>query len=565
LQAIKTTLKQMTDIEIAQKVTAKHIREIAKKLNIQEENLEYYGNEKAKLPLSLVDEKNIDQSNLILVTAITPTPAGEGKTTTSIGLSDGLNHIGKKSVVVLREPSLGPVFGMKGGAAGGGWSQVIPMVDINLHFTGDFHAICMANNLLAALIDNNIQSKSKNLGIDPRTVIWKRCMDMNDRSLRNIITGLGGKTGGIPNETGFNITAASEIMAILCLCKDLENLQEMCGNIYVADTFEGKAVYAKELNASGAIAVLLKDAIKPNLVQTLEGNPAIIHGGPFANIAQGTNSIIATKMGMSLSEYVVTEAGFAADLGAEKFLNIKCRKANLSPKAVVVVATIRALKYHGGKPLDRLTEEDVDALEKGIPNLEKHIESIQSFGLPVVVAINAFKDDTEAEKELIYAHCKKLGVPVALSYGWADGGKGCIELAEKVVTAAEGCNQKYTPTYDLEDAPLTKIEKICRKIYGAKNVVLTTIAKRQLKRFEDLGYGKLPICMAKTQKSLSDNEKLIGRPENFDIHIREFEIATGAGFIIPIAGNMLRMPGLPVTPSAEKIEIDRDGKITGLF
>ncbi|MFT6166167.1 MAG: formate--tetrahydrofolate ligase [Vicingaceae bacterium] len=565
MQAIKTTLKQMTDIEIAQKVTAKHIREIAKKLNIQEENLEYYGNEKAKLPLSLVDEKNIDQSNLILVTAITPTPAGEGKTTTSIGLSDGLNHIGKKSVVVLREPSLGPVFGMKGGAAGGGWSQVIPMVDINLHFTGDFHAICMANNLLAALIDNNIQSKSKNLGIDPRTVIWKRCMDMNDRSLRNIITGLGGKTGGIPNETGFNITAASEIMAILCLCKDLENLQEMCGNIYVADTFEGKAVYAKELNASGAIAVLLKDAIKPNLVQTLEGNPAIIHGGPFANIAQGTNSIIATKMGMSLSEYVVTEAGFAADLGAEKFLNIKCRKANLSPKAVVVVATIRALKYHGGKPLDRLTEEDVDALEKGIPNLEKHIESIQSFGLPVVVAINAFKDDTEAEKELIYAHCKKLGVPVALSYGWADGGKGCIELAEKVVTAAEGCNQKYTPTYDLEDAPLTKIEKICRKIYGAKNVVLTTIAKRQLKRFEDLGYGKLPICMAKTQKSLSDNEKLIGRPENFDIHIREFEIATGAGFIIPIAGNMLRMPGLPVTPSAEKIEIDRDGKITGLF
>lgn len=555
----------MTDIEIAQKVTAKHIREIAKKLNIQEENLEYYGNEKAKLPLSLVDEKNIDQSNLILVTAITPTPAGEGKTTTSIGLSDGLNHIGKKSVVVLREPSLGPVFGMKGGAAGGGWSQVIPMVDINLHFTGDFHAICMANNLLAALIDNNIQSKSKNLGIDPRTVIWKRCMDMNDRSLRNIITGLGGKTGGIPNETGFNITAASEIMAILCLCKDLENLQEMCGNIYVADTFEGKAVYAKELNASGAIAVLLKDAIKPNLVQTLEGNPAIIHGGPFANIAQGTNSIIATKMGMSLSEYVVTEAGFAADLGAEKFLNIKCRKANLSPKAVVVVATIRALKYHGGKPLDRLTEEDVDALEKGIPNLEKHIESIQSFGLPVVVAINAFKDDTEAEKELIYAHCKKLGVPVALSYGWADGGKGCIELAEKVVTAAEGCNQKYTPTYDLEDAPLTKIEKICRKIYGAKNVVLTTIAKRQLKRFEDLGYGKLPICMAKTQKSLSDNEKLIGRPENFDIHIREFEIATGAGFIIPIAGNMLRMPGLPVTPSAEKIEIARDGKITGLF
>ncbi|MDB4061576.1 formate--tetrahydrofolate ligase [Vicingaceae bacterium] len=555
----------MTDIEIAQKVTAKHIREVAKSLNIQEENLEYYGNEKAKLPLSLVDEKSIDQSNLILVTAITPTPAGEGKTTTSIGLSDGLNHVGKKSVVVLREPSLGPVFGMKGGAAGGGWSQVIPMVDINLHFTGDFHAISTANNLLSALIDNNIQSKSRNLGIDPRTVIWKRCMDINDRSLRNIISGLGGKAGGIPNETSFNITAASEIMAILCLCIDLENLQEMCGNIYVADTFEGKAVYARDLNASGAIAVLLKNAINPNLVQTLEGNPAIIHGGPFANIAQGTNSIIATKMGMSLGDYVVTEAGFAADLGAEKFLNIKCRKAGLSPKAVVVVATIRALKYHGGQPLNQLTEENVDALEKGIPNLEKHIESIQSFGLPVVVSVNAFNSDTEAEKAAVYAHCEKMGVPVALSYGWADGGKGCTELAEKVVTAAASCKQNFIPTYTLEDAPLTKIEKICRTIYGAKNVVLTVKAKCQLERFEDLGYSKLPICMAKTQKSLSDNEKLIGRPENFDIHIREFEIAAGAGFIIPIAGNMLRMPGLPVTPSAEKIEIDSNGTISGLF
>ena len=555
----------MTDIEIAQKVTAEHIREVAKKLNIREESLEYYGNEKAKLPLNLIDEENVTKGNLILVTAITPTPAGEGKTTVSIGLNDGLNHIGKKSAVVLREPSLGPVFGMKGGAAGGGWSQVIPMVDINLHFTGDFHAIGMANNLLAALIDNNIQSKSKNLGIDPRTVIWKRCLDMNDRALRNIVTALGGKAGGVPRETGFNITAASEIMAILCLCKNMENLQEMCGNIYIGDTFEGKAIYARDLHASGAITVLLKDAIKPNLVQTLEGNPAIIHGGPFANIAQGTNSIIATKMGLSLSKYVVTEAGFAADLGAEKFLNIKCRKANLSPKAVVIVATIRALKYHGGKPLINVTEEDVDALVKGMPNLEKHIESIQSFGLPVVVSVNAFNSDTEAEKELIYAHCKKLGVPVALSYGWADGGKGCIELAKKVVAAVETCDEKFKPTYDIEDAPLTKIEKICKKIYGAKNVVLTAKAKRQLRRFEDLGYSGLPICMAKTQKSLSDNEKLIGRPENFDIHIREFEIATGAGFIIPIAGNMLRMPGLPLIPSAEKIKMDRDGTITGLF
>jgi formate--tetrahydrofolate ligase len=555
----------MTDIEIAQKVTGEHIREVAKKLDITEENLEYYGTKKAKLPLDLIDEQHASKSNLILVTAITPTPAGEGKTTTSIGLNDGLNHIGKKAVVVLREPSLGPVFGMKGGAAGGGWSQVIPMVDINLHFTGDFHAIGMANNLLAALIDNNIQSKSKSLGIDPRTVTWKRCMDMNDRALRNIVSGLGGKTGGVPRETGFNITAASEVMAILCLCKDLENLQEMCGNIYIGRTFEGKAVYVKDLNAAGAMAVLLKDAIKPNLVQTLEGNPAILHGGPFANIAQGTNSIIATKMGLSLGEYVVTEAGFAADLGAEKFLNIKCRKANLSPKAVVVVATIRALKYHGGKPLNNLTEEDLDALEKGIPNLEKHIESIQSFGLPVVVSVNAFTSDTEAEKELIYSHCEKIGVPVALSYGWADGGKGCIELAEKVVAAVQACKAKFKPTYDLEDAPLTKIEKICKKIYGANNVVLTALAKRQLKRFEDLGYGKLPICMAKTQKSLSDNEKLIGRPENFDIHIREFEIATGAGFIIPIAGNILRLPGLPLTPAAENIKMDSDGTITGLF
>ncbi|AFU69450.1 formate--tetrahydrofolate ligase [Psychroflexus torquis ATCC 700755] len=555
----------MTDIEIAQKVKADHIKRIAEKLDIKEAYLEYYGNEKAKLPLDLIDKEKVDQSNLILVTAITPTPAGEGKTTTSIGLSDGLNCIGKKSVVVLREPSLGPVFGMKGGATGGGWSQVIPMVDINLHFTGDFHAIAMANNLLAALIDNNIQNRSKNLGIDPRTVIWKRCMDMNDRSLRNIVSSLGGKAGGIPSETGFNITAASEIMAILCLCKNLENLQEMCSNIYIGDTFEGKAVYAKDLNASGAMAVLLKDAIKPNLVQTLEGNPAIIHGGPFANIAQGTNSIIATKMGMSLGDYVVTEAGFAADLGAEKFLNIKCRKANLSPKAVVIVATIRALKYHGGLPLDRLTEENLEALEKGIPNLERHIESIQSFGLPIVVSINAFNGDTEAEKNLIYVYCKKIGVPVVLSYGWAEGGKGCIELAEKVVAAAQTCKAKFTPTYDLKDSSLTKIEKICRRIYGANNVVLTAKAKKQLNKFEGLGYGNLPICMAKTQKSLSDNEKLLGRPRNFDIHIREFEIAAGAGFIIPIAGNILRMPGLPLTPSSEKIKIDRKGTISGLF
>lgn len=555
----------MTDIEIAQKVKAQHIREIAKKLQIKEESLEYYGKEKAKLPLDLLNDEIVNNGNLILVTAITPTPAGEGKTTVSIGLNDGLNRIGKKSVVVLREPSLGPVFGMKGGAAGGGWSQVIPMVDINLHFTGDFHAIAMANNLLAALIDNNIQSKSKSLGIDPRTVIWKRCIDMNDRALRNIVAALGGKAGGIPRETGFNITAASEIMAILCLCKNMDDLQEMCGKIYIGDTFGGEAVFAKDLNCTGAIAVLLKDAIKPNLVQTLEFNPAIIHGGPFANIAQGTNSIIATKMGLSLADYVVTEAGFAADLGAEKFLNIKCRRAELSPKAVVLVATIRALKYHGGKSLNSLTEEDLGALEMGIPNLERHIESIQSFGLPVVVSVNAFSSDTDKEKELICEHCKKLGVPVALSYGWAQGGEGCIDLAEKVVEAALTSKETFMPTYELDDSPITKIEKICRRIYGANNVKLTEKAKSQLNRFEDLGFGNLPICMAKTQKSLSDNEKLIGRPRNFDIHIREFEIAAGAGFLIPIAGTMLRMPGLPLTPSAENIKMDDDGKISGLF
>lgn len=555
----------MTDIEIAHSVAPKHIREVAEKINVKESDLEYYGNQKAKLPLELIDEKKVESSNLILVTAITPTPPGEGKTTSSIGLSDGLNQIGKKSVVVLREPSLGPVFGIKGGAAGGGWSQVIPMVDINLHFTGDFNAIGMANNLLAALIDNNIQSKNRSLGIDPRTVIWKRCMDMNDRALRNIVAALGGKTGGVPRETGFNITAASEIMAILCLCKNLNDLQRMCGEIYIGDTFEGKPVYAKDLNAEGAMAVLLKDAIKPNLVQTLEGNPAIIHGGPFANIAQGTNSIIATKMGMSLGDYVVTEAGFAADLGAEKFLNIKCRKANISPKAVVIVATIRALKYHGGKALNEITKEDLTALEKGIPNLEKHIEAIQSFGLAVVVSVNTFSSDTDAEKELLFKHCEKLGIPVALSSGWADGGKGCIDLAQKVVKAAEGNSSKFKPSYELEDQPLVKIEKICKNIYGANGVELSAKAKNQLKRFEDLGYGNLPVCMAKTEKSLSDNEKLKGRPTNFNIHIREFEIAAGAGFIVPIAGNMLRMPGLPQIPSAENIKMDKNGEITGLF
>ena len=555
----------MNDLDIAHSVQAKHIRDIAAKINIPEDLLEYYGKDKAKLPLHLIDEEKVQASNMILVTAITPTPAGEGKTTTSIGLADGLNRIGKQTITVLREPSLGPVFGIKGGAAGGGWSQVIPMEDINLHFTGDFHAIEKANNLLAALIDNNIQSKTRSLGIDSRTVLWKRAMDMNDRALRSIIAGLGGRPGGFARETGFNITAASEVMAILCLSTSLEDMKERFGNIYVGDTFSGKPVFARDLNAHGAMAVLMKDAIKPNLVQTLEGNPAIIHGGPFANIAQGTNSILATKMGMSLSDYVVTEAGFGADLGAEKFMNIKCRAAGISPKAIVLVATIRALKYHGGKSLDTLTQEDVDALIAGLPNLDRHVESLRSFGLPVVISINAFSSDTEAEKQALMSHCEELGVPAALSYGWEKGGEGCVDLAEKVAEAAEKCTTTFFATYDLADSVRTKMEAVTQTIYGAKNVILSNEAARQLKRFEALGFGHLPVCIAKTQKSLSDDEKKLGRPENFDINIREFEIAAGAGFIIPIAGSILRMPGLGAVPAAEKITIDDNGQIEGLF
>ncbi len=555
----------MTEIQIAQSVTPKHIREIAAKLAIPEEKLEYYGNDKAKIPLEIIDEEKIKENNLILVTAITPTPPGEGKTTTSIGLVDALNILNKKAVAVIREPSLGPVFGIKGGAAGGGWSQVIPMVDINLHFTGDFHAIEKANNLLSALIENNIQSKSRTLGIDPKTVVWKRCMDMNDRALRNIQTAFGGGAGGVSRETGFNITAASEIMAILCMASDLEDLKERCGNIYVGDTFEGKPIFARDLNAQGAMAVLLKDAIKPNLVQTLEGNPAIIHGGPFANIAQGTNSIVATKMGMTLSDYTITEAGFGSDLGAEKFLNIKCRAAGISPKTVVLVATIRALKYHGGKSLKEITQEDVEALKRGLPNLDGHIASLKSFGIPIVVSINAFKSDTEAEIKVVEDHCEKLGIPVALSSGWEKGGNGCLALAGEVIKAANSCVNQFQPTYNLDDNIETKMEKICQTIYGGENVVLSDLAISQLNKYEAMGYGGLPVCIAKTEKSFSDDQKLVGRPEHFDIYIREFEIATGAGFIIPIAGSMLRMPGLPTTPAAERISIDKDGIIEGLF
>jgi formate--tetrahydrofolate ligase len=554
----------MTDIEIAQSVTPKHIVKIAASLGIEEDVLELYGKYKAKIPLSELRPEKIPDANLILVTAITPTPAGEGKTTVSIGLNDGLNKIGKKSIAALREPSLGPVFGIKGGAAGGGWSQVIPMEDINLHFTGDFSAIEKSNNLLAAMIDNNVQNKSRNLHIDPRTVLWKRAMDMNDRSLRQMVVALGGKTGGMPRETGFNITAASEVMAILCLSNDLKELKEKLGNIYIGDKYDDGPVYARDLNAQGAMASLLKDAIKPNLVQTLEGNPAILHGGPFANIAQGTNSIIGTKMGMSYAKYVVTEAGFGADLGAEKFFNIKCRHAGISPRVVVIVATIRALKYHGGNSLNNLGEEDVDALLKGIPNLRKHVDTIQSFGLPVVVCLNHFSKDTDAEIQALRQACKDKGTPFAVSYGFEKGGEGVTELAHLVVKEATKCKSVFKPTYDPEDSARVKIEKVCRTVYGAQHVIFSNKAKSQLSKFEKLGYGNLPVCIAKTQKSLSDDEKLLGRPENFDINIREFEIAAGAGFLIPIAGNILRMPGLPEIPAAEHIDISDDGVITGL-
>ncbi|WP_439475192.1 formate--tetrahydrofolate ligase [Algoriphagus formosus] len=555
----------MNDLDIAKSVPPHPIRLITQKLGLPEEKIEPYGKFKAKLDLELIQEENVQQSKLILVTAITPTPAGEGKTTVTIGLSDALNDLGKNSVAVIREPSLGPVFGLKGGAAGGGWSQVIPMEDINLHFTGDFHAIEKSNNLLAALLDNAIQSKVKNLQIDPRSILWKRAMDMNDRSLRNIVCGLGGKSGGVPRETGFQITAASEVMAILCMSQNLEDLKNRFAKIYLGDRLDGSPVFASDLNAQGAMATLMKEAIKPNIVQTLGHHPALIHGGPFANIAQGTNSILATKMGMSLGEYAVTEAGFGSDLGAEKFFNIKCREAGISPKATVLVATIRALKYHGGKPLTDLETEDLEALEKGLPNLEHHLESLKKFEIPVVVAINVFKSDTKAEKKLLIDFCKKLNVPVALSEGWEKGGSGCLDLAKLVIQEAENCNRSFKPTYELEDSVVDKIKKVSQKVYGASEIILSPKAQNQLKKIERLGYQKLPICIAKTQKSISDQEKLIGRPQGFQITIREFEFAAGAGFLIPMAGEILRMPGLPAKPAAESMDISGSGEISGLF
>ena len=553
-----------TDLEIAQSASIKPIAEIAQILNINKDDLELYGKYKAKVPLKYIDEGKVEQGNLILVTAITPTPPGEGKTTTSIGLSEGLNKIGKNTTVVLREPSLGPVFGMKGGAAGGGYAQVIPMEDINLHFTGDFSAIEKANNLLAALIDNNIQNLKNNLGIDPRTVRWKRVMDMNDRALRHVVTGLGGKSGGFLREAGFEITAASEVMAILCLANDLDDLKKKMGNIYVGDTFDKQAIYARDLKANGAMAALLKDAIKPNLVQTLEGNPALIHGGPFANIAQGTNSVIATKMGLALSDYVVTEAGFGADLGAEKFLDIKCGYSGLSPKVIVLVATVRALKYHGGQELKELTIPNLETLKSGINNLEKHIENINYYGVPPVIAINRFIYDSDEEIDFIISKCKELGVRVAICDGWEHGGNGTKELANEVVTAIENNGEKYKPVYDWDASVEEKVELVAKKIYGAGSVVFLEKAKLDLKRIKRLGIENLPVCIAKTQNSLSDDTKLLGRPEGFKLTVREIEIASGAGFLIPITGKMLRMPGLPEIPAAENIDIDNKGNISGL-
>ncbi len=553
-----------SDLEIAQNASIQHIKIIAKKIGITEDDLQYYGKYKSKLPLDLIDEEKIKKAKLILVSAINPTPAGEGKTTVSIGLNEGLNKIGKKAIVVLREPSLGPVFGIKGGAAGGGYSQVIPMEDINLHFTGDFSAIEKSNNLLAALIDNNLQNKQHNLNIDPRTIKWKRVMDMNDRALRHIIIGIGGTANGIPREDGFNITPASEVMAILCMCKDIDDLKTRLGNIFIGFTYDKKPIFARDLKAEGAMALLLKDAIKPNLVQTLEGNPAILHGGPFANIAQGTNTILATKMGLSLGDYVVTEAGFGADLGAEKFMNIKCGYAGLAPHAIVLVATIRALRHHGGAKKEEYNTPSMDRVIKGFQNLEKHMENCKKFGITPVVAINHFPTDSAEEIEYVQTQCVKLGVKAVVSYGFAQGGEGTKELAQAVVDVIESGANHFKPLYDWSLSVEDKINKIATEIYGADGVEYSSLARTQLKMIKELGYDKLPVCMAKTQKSLSDKETVIGRPKGFIINVREFEFAAGAGFIIPILGDMMRMPGLPAVPASEHMDIDNSGKISGL-
>ncbi|MBE6716300.1 MAG: formate--tetrahydrofolate ligase [Ruminococcaceae bacterium] len=558
-------MEYKSDIEIAQSCQMRHITEIAKSANVDEKYIEQYGNYKAKIDPALISDSDKKDGKLILVTAITPTPAGEGKTTTTIGLADGLKRIGKNVTVALREPSLGPVFGVKGGAAGGGYAQVVPMEDINLHFTGDFHAIGAANNLLAAMLDNHIQQGNA-LGIDVRKITWKRCVDMNDRQLRFIVDGMGGKANGVPREDGFDITVASEIMAILCLSNSIIELKEKLSNIIVGYTYDDKPVTCGQLKAAGAMTALLKDAIKPNLVQTLEGTPAFVHGGPFANIAHGCNSIMATKVALKMGDYTVTEAGFGADLGAEKFLDIKCRMAGLTPDAVVVVATVRALKMHGGLPKTALNTEDLVALEKGIPNLLRHVSNIKNvYKLPCVVAVNRFPTDTDNEIDFIIGKCKELGVNTVLSTVWAEGGKGGEALAHEVVRLCEEEKGDFTFSYDLNMSIEEKIEAIVKKVYGGEGINILPVAKKQIEQLTSLGFGSLPVCVAKTQYSFSDDPTKLGAPEGFTVTVKNVKVSAGAGFIVVLTGDILTMPGLPKVPAAEKIDVDENGKITGLF
>ena len=555
----------LTDIEIAQSCKMKHIKDIAKTAHVDEKYIEQYGNHKAKIDLSLLSETDKKDGKLVLVTAITPTPAGEGKTTTTIGLADGLRRIGKDAVVALREPSLGPVFGIKGGAAGGGYAQVVPMEDINLHFTGDFHAIGAANNLLAAMLDNHIQQGNA-LGIDVRKITWKRCVDMNDRQLRFIVDGMGGKANGVPREDGFDITVASEIMAVLCLSTSITDLKERLSRIIVGYTYDDKPVTCGQLNAQGAMTALLKDALKPNLVQTLEGTPAFVHGGPFANIAHGCNSVMATKMALKMGDYAVTEAGFGADLGAEKFLDIKCRMAGLTPDAVVIVATVRALKMHGGLDKKQLNTEDLEALERGIPNLLRHVSNIKNvYKLPCVVAVNRFPTDTDAEIDFIIKKCKELGVNTVLSTVWAEGGKGGEALATEVVRLCEEEKGDFTFSYDTDMSIAEKIEAVVKKVYGGDGINIMPNAKKQIAQLEELGFGKCPVCIAKTQYSFSDDPTKLGAPEHFTVTVKNVKISAGAGFVVVLTGDILTMPGLPKSPAAERIDVDENGKITGLF
>ena len=554
-----------TDLEIAQQARLLPIAEIAGKLSVPAAELEPYGRYVAKLPLSRIDAQRASRSRLVLVTALSPTPGGEGKTTVSIGLTDGLNRIGKRAVAALREPSLGPVFGLKGGAAGGGYSQVLPMEDINLHFTGDFSAVEKANNLLSALIDNDIQSKTGGLGLDPRTVLFRRVMDMNDRVLREVIVGLGGTGNGVPRQEGFMITPASEVMAILCLCSGIDDLKQRLGNILVGFRRDGRAVYARETGGVGAMAVLLKEAIKPNLVQTLEGSPVLIHGGPFANIAQGTNSLLATRMAMSLADYAVTEAGFGSDMGAEKFMDIKCRAGGIAPRLWVVVATVRALKYHGGMSAQDLKKPDAEALQRGFPNLARHLDNAAAFGVPAVVALNVFDTDTEEELQTVERLCAQRGIRAVRTRAWAEGGRGCEDLARAVVETAELGDGILRPLYPLEMPLQEKIRTIARRIYGAGEVEYASAAQRKLQLADRLGLSSLAVCMAKTQKSLSDDPTVVGAPEGFTLHVRDVEFAAGAGFVVPIAGDVMRMPGLPAAPAALGMDIDAQGKISGLF